>query len=170
MRIQNNLHAYGDIDDVGLNAKLQHPLGVHFVKHKNVVLVTDTYNHKVKVIDPFTNEIFSWLGDGNGSLKDGNAMNSKFNEPSGWYSLWVKDKNDNDKLLVFVADWNNHCIRSIEYDEGDVNTLEIKNVPVNKAHTDTGSDEDMKNEDGALVKKKNKMMVEWSGDVCYPKF
>ena len=103
-----NLHAYGDIDDVGVNAKLQHPLGVHFVKHKNVVLVTDTYNHKVKVIDPFTNEIFSWLGNGNGSLKDGNAMSSTFSEPSGVYSLWVKDENGNDKLLVYVADCNNH--------------------------------------------------------------
>lgn len=99
-----NLHAYGDVDDVGVNAKLQHPLGVHFVKHKNVVLVTDTYNHKIKVIDPFTNEIFSWLGDGNGSLKDGNAMSSEFSEPSGCYSLWVKDGDDRDKLLVFVAD------------------------------------------------------------------
>jgi hypothetical protein len=99
-----NLHAYGDIDEVGVKAKLQHPLGVHFVKHKNVVLVTDTYNHKVKVIDPFTNEIFSWLGNGSGSLKDGNAMDSEFSEPSGCYSIWIKGEDGHDKLFVYVAD------------------------------------------------------------------
>ncbi len=63
-----NLHAYGDVDEIGIKAKLQHPLGVHFIKGKNVVLVADTYNHKIKVIDPFTNEIFSWLGSGEGEF------------------------------------------------------------------------------------------------------
>ena len=120
-----NLHAYGDNDDSGIKAKLQHPLGVHFVKHKNVVLVTDTYNHKVKVIDPFTNEIFSWLGNGEGGLKDGNAMNSQFWEPSGVCSVWSKE-DDKDKLMIYVADTNNHWIRSVDYDEGDVQTLELK--------------------------------------------
>ena len=137
-----NLHSFGDVDEVGVNAKLQHPLGVHFIKHKNVVLVTDTYNHKIKVIDPFTNEIFSWLGDGNGDLKDGNAMNSQFSEPSGIYSLWVKDQNENDKLYVFVADCNNHCIRSVDYDEGEVTTIEIKGVPASLSSTEATSGED----------------------------
>ena len=59
-----NLHSFGDRDGVGTDAKLQHPLGVHFIPEKNVILVTDTYNHKIKVIDPFRSEIFSWLGGG----------------------------------------------------------------------------------------------------------
>ena len=103
-----NLHAYGDNDDVGIKAKLQHPLGVHFVKHKNVVLVTDTYNHKVKVIDPFTNEIFSWLGSGEGGLLDGSSASSNFSEPSGCSSIWLKDEDNNEKLMVYIADTNNH--------------------------------------------------------------
>ena len=57
-----NLHCFGDKDGVGYDAKLQHPLGVHFIPEKNVILVADTYNHKLKVLDPFRNEIFSWLG------------------------------------------------------------------------------------------------------------
>jgi len=52
------------MDGQNEEAKLQHPLGVCFINEKNVVAVTDTYNHKIKVIDPFNNEIFSWLGDG----------------------------------------------------------------------------------------------------------
>lgn len=69
-----NLHCFGDKDGVGYDAKLQHPLGVHFIPEKNVVLVCDTYNHKIKVVDPFRNESYSWLGGShttNLSLRDG---------------------------------------------------------------------------------------------------
>jgi hypothetical protein len=71
-----NLHAYGDEDGVGTAGKLQHPLGVHFVPEKNVILVTDTYNHKIKVVDPFKNEVFTWLGgaDSETNLKDGHTF------------------------------------------------------------------------------------------------
>jgi hypothetical protein len=166
-RNPKNLHAYGDIDDIGVKAKLQHPLGVHFVKHKNVILVTDTYNHKVKVIDPFTNEVFSWLGNGNGALKDGNAMNSEFSEPSGCHSLWIKDKEDNDRLFVYVADCNNHWIRVVDYDEGDVTTLELLKVPPNGINTEVGSDREMENEEEI---DKQGMEVKCEGNICYPKY
>jgi hypothetical protein len=69
-----NLHSFGDKDGVLHDAKLQHPLGVHFIPEKNVLLITDTFNHKVKVVDPFRNEVFSWLGGSETnyvSLKDG---------------------------------------------------------------------------------------------------
>ena len=55
-----NLHAFGDMDGVGMKAKLQHPTGLHFVKRKNVLLVSDSFNNKIKVIDTTTNEIFTW--------------------------------------------------------------------------------------------------------------
>lgn len=82
-----NLFAYGDIDDVGIKAKFQHPIGVHFIKGKNVVLVADTFNHKIKVIDPFTNEAFSWLGSGTGDFFDDVTLKAHFNEPSACASL-----------------------------------------------------------------------------------
>lgn len=86
-----NLHCFGDKDGVGYEAKLQHPLGVHFIPEKNVVLVTDTYNHKVKVVDPFRNEAYSWLGGShstNISLKDGATSEAAFNEPQGVGSIY----------------------------------------------------------------------------------
>ena len=83
-----NLHAYGDIDGQQTNARLQHPLGVHFVPDKNVILVADTYNHKIKVIDPFRNEVFTWLGNGKAALKDDSTFKSSFNEPSGFGSIF----------------------------------------------------------------------------------
>ena len=86
------------------------------MQEKNVVLVADTYNHKIKVIDPFRNEVFTWMGCGKAGLKDDNTFNASFNEPSGFASLPDHKKND---VIVYIADCNNHCIRRIEYDVGD---------------------------------------------------
>lgn len=40
-----DLFAYGDVDGKGIDAKLQHPLGVAAVGE--FIYVTDSYNHKV---------------------------------------------------------------------------------------------------------------------------
>lgn len=160
-----NLHAYGDIDGVTTNAKLQHPLGVHFIQEKNVVLVSDTYNHKIKVIDPFRNEIFTWLGNGKAALKDENTFNSAFNEPSGFGSLYDPKAND---VKVYIADCNNHCIRSVLYDSGDAKTVELKKVPPN------GDAADMDETEGTTTNKSgandDEMALECDGNQCYPKF
>lgn len=108
-----NLHAFGDVDGQLTSAKLQHPLGVHFIQEKNVVLVADTYNHKVKVIDPFRNEIFTWLGNGKAAIKDDNTFNSSFNEPSGFASIYDAKSKD---IRIYIADCNNHCVRKVLYD------------------------------------------------------
>ena len=121
-----NLHSYGDLDGVGIEAKLQHPLGVHFIPEKNVILVTDTYNHKIKVVDPFRNEIFSWLGQGKTCIKDETTFKSGFNEPSGISSLYDEDKRD---VKVYIADTNNNCIRRVYYDMGIVETPSIFGIP-----------------------------------------
>ena len=52
-----NLFCYGDMDGESTNAKLQHPMGVHYVDPIQRVVVLDSYNHKVKLVDPKTNEI-----------------------------------------------------------------------------------------------------------------
>ena len=122
-----NLHAYGDKDGVETEAKLQHPLGVHFIPEKNVILVTDTYNHKIKVIDPFRNEIFSWLGSGHTKIADGATFNCSFYEPSGVSSLYDEKKRD---VKVYICDTNNHCIRKVYYDIGTVSTPEIRGGPL----------------------------------------
>jgi len=88
-------------------------MSVHFIPEKNVILVTDTYNHKIKVIDPFRNEAFSWLGSGVAQLQDETTFHSCFNEPNGVSSLFEESKND---VKVFICDTNNHCIRKVYYD------------------------------------------------------
>ena len=42
-----DLFAYGDIDDIGNKARLQHPLGVALVSDEGPLYVADSYNHKV---------------------------------------------------------------------------------------------------------------------------
>ena len=49
--------------------------------------MADTYNHKIKVIDPFKSEVFTLMGNGKAALKDDNTFNASFNEPSGFGSL-----------------------------------------------------------------------------------
>ncbi|XP_060027233.1 NHL repeat-containing protein 2 isoform X3 [Erinaceus europaeus] len=44
-----NLFAFGDVDGVGINAKLQHPLGVTWDQKRNLLYVADSYNHKLPV-------------------------------------------------------------------------------------------------------------------------
>ena len=121
------MHSYGVKVGVETEAKLQLPLGVHFIPEKNVILVTDTYNHKIKVIDPFRNEVFSWLGSGKTEVADGATFNSSFYEPSGISSLYDDAKRD---VKVYICDTNNHCIRRVYYDFGEVVTPSIRGVPL----------------------------------------
>ena len=43
-----DLFAYGDADGLGVDAKLQHPLGVTFSEVLDALFVADSYNHKIK--------------------------------------------------------------------------------------------------------------------------
>ena len=177
-----NLHAYGDQDGQSVDARLQHPLGVAFIPEKNVIAVTDTYNHKIKVIDPFNNEIFSWLGNGTASLTDNQTFDASLNEPSGISSFFdtaVKD------IKVFIADCNNHCIRYVYYDQGIVTTPAFKGVP----SMQMDDEEPVKQEaadarevvpsqikskvnttNDTTLKTNDTMDLECDGDLCYPKF
>lgn len=46
---KKNLFAFGDVDGVGISAKLQHPLGVTWDEKRNLLYVADSYNHKVSL-------------------------------------------------------------------------------------------------------------------------
>lgn len=43
-----NLFAFGDVDGKGVDAKLQHPLGVVWMPEQSLLYVADSYNHKVR--------------------------------------------------------------------------------------------------------------------------
>lgn len=46
---EQNLFAFGDVDGKGIDAKLQHPLGVCWDEGNSLLYVADSYNHKVSL-------------------------------------------------------------------------------------------------------------------------
>lgn len=130
------------------------------------MLVADTYNHKIKVIDPFRNEVFTWLGDGKAALKDNNTFNASFNEPSGFGALFDKKTQD---VKVYIADCNNHCIRQIYYDTGDTKTIELAGVPPTDSN-DAGDETEGTTTNKSGVGDEDGMGLECDGTQCYPKF
>jgi DNA-binding beta-propeller fold protein YncE len=88
-----DLFEFGDVDGVGDEVRLQHPLGI--TAWKGLVYVADTYNHKVKVLDPVTRRMQTLAGTG--------APDVLF-EPGGlavglgW--LWVADTNHHEVKVI----------------------------------------------------------------------
>uniref|UniRef100_UPI0037E8CC58 NHL repeat-containing protein 2 n=1 Tax=Semicossyphus pulcher TaxID=241346 RepID=UPI0037E8CC58 len=103
-----NLFAFGDVDGKGVGAKLQHPLGVAWAPEQSLLYVADSYNHKIKVVDPKTKQCSTLAGTGEAADTLGPDFNkSSFNEPGG---ICV---GDNGKLL-YVADTNNNQIKVLD--------------------------------------------------------
>ncbi|XP_056153242.1 NHL repeat-containing protein 2 [Lampris incognitus] len=121
-----NLFAFGDVDGKGVDAKLQHPLGVAWAAGGSLLYVADSYNHKIKVVDPKTKQC--WTLAGTGEAGDGlgpGFAESVFNEPGG---LCV---GEGDRLL-YVADTNNHQVKVL-----DLDTRMVSRFPISFDHTDS---------------------------------
>jgi DNA-binding beta-propeller fold protein YncE len=111
-----NLFDFGDIDGTGDRARLQHPLGIAWDEAGGDLIIADTYNNKLKRINPTTGETTTFLGAGRG-WNDGS--DPLFYDPGG---LAVSDQ------IMFVADTNNHVIRKIDLPAGDTTTLVLHGI------------------------------------------
>jgi thiol-disulfide isomerase/thioredoxin len=94
------LFEFGDIDGVGDEARLQHPLGV--VYHEGGLLVADTYNHKLKRVDLAKRSSTTWLGTGERGV---GLAPVQLNEPAG---LAIA------RGMLYVADTNNHRLLTVD--------------------------------------------------------
>jgi len=117
-----NLFAFGDTDGVGEKARMQHVLGVQWWAEEKKIIVADTYNHRLKLVDPKTGEAKRWVGSGKPGLRDGKGLDARFSEPSG-FAIGPQGKR------LFVADTNNHAIRVVDLESLDVSTLHLSAVP-----------------------------------------
>ncbi|NXJ76170.1 NHLC2 protein, partial [Trogon melanurus] len=116
-----NLFAFGDVDGAGINAKLQHPLGVAWDKKRKLLYVADSYNHKIKVVDPKMKNCATLAGTGEASDVIGSSFTqSTFNEPGG---LCVEESG----RLMYVADTNNHQIKVLDLETKILSMLPILN-------------------------------------------
>ncbi len=113
--IGQGLFDWGDIDGVGSMVRLQHPTGL--CAQSGVLYIADSFNHKIKTLDPRTGEVLTLIGNGDAGHTDGMFSNARLYEPEGVDIL--------DETL-YIADTNNHCIRIANLDTGVLHTLDIQ--------------------------------------------
>lgn len=133
-----DLFEFGDVDGTGDDVRLQHPLGVLAVNGK--ILVADTYNHKIKELDPGARKVRSLLGTGKPGQQDGPSPS--FYEPGG---LTVA----NGKL--FIADTNNHAVRVVDLKTKATSTLNLKGLEPPVIATSASSTGEMPNAEEIAV-------------------
>ncbi|KAL6964635.1 Protein SUPPRESSOR OF QUENCHING 1, chloroplastic, partial [Sarracenia purpurea var. burkii] len=117
----DNLFRFGDHDGAGSEVLLQHPLGVLCGKNGQIY-IADSYNHKIKKLDPASKRVSTLAGAGKAGFKDGMALLAQLSEPSGIVEA------QNGRL--FIADTNNSVIRYLDLnkEETELRTLELKGV------------------------------------------
>lgn len=113
-RVENlvgkGLFEFGDRDGALSDALLQHASGVALLDDDRL-LIADTYNHKVKLLDLKQGQVTTLLGTGKPGSRLGTTEETQLNEPSGVAVL-------NGHILV--ADTNNHRTLELDPDKGEV--------------------------------------------------
>jgi len=110
--VGEGLFEFGDVNGKGDKVRLQHALGVAYLDGK--LYVADTYNSKIKIIDPAQRTCDTYLGDPPGWLKA-----KMFDEPGGVSISGGK---------MYIADTNNHRIQVVDMKTKDVSTLKLEGV------------------------------------------
>ncbi|KAF7817977.1 protein SUPPRESSOR OF QUENCHING 1, chloroplastic isoform X1 [Senna tora] len=115
----DNLFKFGDHDGIGSEVLFQHPLGVLCAKDGQIY-IADSYNHKIRKLDPTSKRVSTIAGTGKAGFRDGTAIAAQLSEPSGIV------EGNNGRL--FIADTNNSLIRYLDLNnEGfELSTLELK--------------------------------------------
>ncbi|HET7649571.1 MAG TPA: thioredoxin-like domain-containing protein [Gammaproteobacteria bacterium] len=102
--VGTGLFDFGDVNGIGDGVRLQHDLGI--VWHAGRLYIADTYNSKIKVLDPATRRVTTLAG-GQG----------EFDEPGG---LSVAGD------TLYVADTNHNRIALVNVKTGTVNSLTLR--------------------------------------------
>jgi len=104
--VGTGLFDFGDRDGPFDQAQLQHVLGV-VALNPSEVLIVDTYNHKLKLLDLKTDAVVSLAGDGRPGKAVTPSGEAQLNEPGGLAILGQQ---------VLIADTNNHRILAYDLD------------------------------------------------------
>lgn len=116
--VGKGLFQFGDVDGEADKVRLQHALGLAF--HDGKLYVADTYNSKIKVLDPEKRTCETFLG----GEPEGWLAGPVFSEPGG--ISYAEGK-------LYVADTNAHRIRVVDVKTKTVTTLKLQGVEAPKA-------------------------------------
>jgi hypothetical protein len=110
--VGEDLFVFGDQDGEGDAVRLQHPLGVS--ARDGLLYIADSYNNKIKRLDPRRRAVSTWLGSGAAGRADGAGAAAAFREPGGVCA---------GRAGLYIADTNNHRIALADWETGAVRTL-----------------------------------------------
>ncbi|HET6979851.1 MAG TPA: thioredoxin-like domain-containing protein [Pyrinomonadaceae bacterium] len=113
--VGGDLFEFGDVDGHADDVRLQHPLGL--ASYGDKILIADTYNHKIKELDPKLERVRTFLGTGKPGQADGTTPS--FYEPGG---LAIANGN------LYIADTNNHAIRVVNLKTKRASTLRLNGL------------------------------------------
>lgn len=115
--VGRGLFDFGDIDGGAERARLQHPIGICSTIEPAgpVIYIADTYNNKIKRLDP-TMRTVETIAGGLPGQRNASFAEARFWEPAG---LSLAGRH------LYVADTNNHAIRRVDLDRGEVTTVDI---------------------------------------------
>lgn len=115
--VGQGLFEFGDIDGVGAEVRLQHPTGIAAAQQPPLLYIADSYNHKIKTLDPLTGAVAGLIGTGQRGAADGPFDQAELYEPEGLALAQER---------LYIADTNNHLIRVADLASRTVHTLAIR--------------------------------------------
>ncbi len=105
-----DLFDFGDKDGRGDAVRLQHPLGVDY--HDGALYLTDTYNSKIKKLNPQTGEVTTVFGGAN-----------QLDEPGGLAF---------DGATLYVADTNNSALKVVDLATNSATSIQLTGLSAPK--------------------------------------
>src|ERR1700682_398710 len=110
--VGEDLFVFGDQDGEGDAVRLQHPLGI--TARDGTLYLADSYNNKIKRLDPGLRAVVTWLGSGVAGRAGGAGAVAAFREPGGVCAgadgLYIADTNNH---RIAVADWTTGTVRTL---------------------------------------------------------
>lgn len=106
--VGTGLFDFGDVDGQGRQVRLQHPLAVALWRvfdQPDRLVIADSYNNKIKLLNPKTRQVSSLTDDQSG-----------LHEPGGISVLGNQ---------AYLADTNQHVIRVLNLQQQQIRTLEL---------------------------------------------
>jgi thiol-disulfide isomerase/thioredoxin len=115
--IGTGLFDFGDVDGKYPTARLQHPLGIAW--RDGTLYIADTYNHKIKKVNPNTKQVETFIGTGKPQMSDGPAKTAGLDQPNGL--VFVGDK-------IYITDTDNNLIRVFDMSSATLSTLKLTGI------------------------------------------